>query len=219
VENAAVRQPNIEAAIRRSRDARAQRHSRRRRLLAIAAAVSAMLAGAGFVSLESLTGADVLHAAAVRAESLADLLSQRSPGERTAAQLTKTKRARALAKMHARPRSTTAATEPSELAKILVPPPAEVSLNIAPPVPMASLFMPPMELASSSPGGGSFIVAPPEGGGGVSPPGGGPESFPNEPREPVPSAVPEPSSWALMLLGFFLIGWRGRQARTALQGA
>lgn len=224
VENVAARQPNIEAAIRRSRGARAKRQSRRRRSLAIAAAFSAALGGAGILSLDAMTGNDVLEAAVAKAQSLSELFNERSPGERTSAQLTKTTHARALAKT--RPHVAVPAQQ-HELARILMPPPANVRLELAPPVPMASLI-PPSPVSgfmAPGPGGGGAIVsppssdamvAPPGGGGGINPPAGGTEVIPNEPREPVPSAVPEPSTWALMLLGFGLVGWRSRRTRSAL---
>jgi hypothetical protein len=58
---------------------------------------------------------------------------------------------------------------------------------------------------------GGIVTTPPWGG----PPGGGgspPASFPT-PQLPVkvPSAVPEPGTWATMLLGFALVGWRVRR--------
>lgn len=221
-----ARQPNIEAAIRRSRSARAQRQSRRRRSLAIAAGISAALGGAGIVSLNAVTGNDMLHAAVATAQSLSDVFNERSPGERTSAQLTKTKHARALAKT--RPHVVVPPAQPHELARILMPPPADVPLELAPPVPMASLILPPPVSGFMAPGaggggaivsppGGGAIVGPPGGGGGITPPGGSTEVIPNEPRQPVPSAVPEPSTWALMLLGFGLVGWRSRRTRSALR--
>lgn len=171
------------------------------------------------MSLNGLAGSDMLHAAVAQARSLSDLIGQRSPGERTAAELTKTRHARALAKMHARPRGI-AKTAPTEFATILLPPPSEVSLDVAPPLPMAALMMPPAVagLGSLPSGGGGVMVSSPGGGGGIVPPGT--DSLPSEPREPVSlSAVPEPGTWALMLLGFGLIGWRARRTRSALQTA
>ena len=215
----AARQPNIPAAIRRSRNARAGRSSRRRRSLTIAAGVALALAGGGVLSLDAFGGGNVVHAAVAQAQSLADLINQRSPGERTSAQLTKTKHARARSTARARPHVDSAT--PADLARILMPPPAEVALDLAPPLTLASLIAPPALselLVPPSGGGGGGVVSPPGGGGGVVPPGGGTETFPNEPREPVPS-VPEPGTWALMLLGFALIGWRARHAKLTLRTA
>lgn len=216
-----ARQPNIQAAIRRSRTARAAKASRARRSLALAAIVSTALAGGGFLALGSGMGGQAVEAAVAKAESLADLIGQRSPGERTTAQLTKTRHVRALARTRARHHSDL--PSPTELARVLMPPPhPEVSTDFAAPLPVASSTMPPPVAALMVPapagGGGGGLVAPPGGGGGVSPPGQT-ETFPNEPREPVTSAVPEPGSWALMLLGFGLIGWRARLRRGALPAA
>ena len=88
-------------------------------------------------------------------------------------------------------------------------------LESAPPLAAVSLAQPlPLEAISSPPPLAAIIAPPPGGGGVVIPPGGGgPVTFPTElPREPVtqPSAVPEPATWAMMLLGFGLIGWRVR---------
>lgn len=207
------RHPNIEAAIRRSRAVRAAGQSRRRRSLAIAVILAAALGGGGILSLDAFMGGNAVHAAVVEAKSLADLLSQRSPGQRTAAQLTKTKHSRALAKMRVLPHPTLT-ERPTELASVLMPAPPEVSLDLAPPLPMASLIGPPPIAGLVVPPSGGGGVSPPGGGGGVSPPGT--ETFPNEPHVPVQSAVPEPGSWALMLLGFGLIGWRSRRSRPSL---
>jgi len=174
------------------------------------------------MALDTFMGGDAVQAAVAKAQSLADLIGQRSPGQRTTAQLTKTKHARALAKSRARPHVDV--PSPGELAKVLLPPPSpEVALDLAPPLRLASLTMPPPAAAFILPpsgGGGGGVISPPGGGGGggVTPPGT--DTFPNEPREPVvPSAVPEPGTWALMLLGFGLVGWRARRNRPALKTA
>jgi hypothetical protein len=221
-------QPNIARAVRRSRRARAAIRSRRRRVAA-AAAVSLALAGAGTLSLAGFTGGDVVHAAVSQAQSLAELLDQRSPGQRTEGQLTKVKKAaRAQPKQRpgAAPRLAHNEIAPPEaLTAVLVGQPVELPPEFATPVALAQVQPPPtLGAIVNPPSGGSAVTppggsSPPGGGGGgtVSPPGGGgPVTLPtSEPREPLtpPSAVPEPGTWALMLLGFGLVGWRIRRAK------
>src|SRR5260370_26129047 len=88
-------QPNIARAIRRSRWTRAVARSRRKRSLAIAACASLALIIPAAVSLGALGSSNVVHAAVTQARSLIDMLHQRSPGERTQAELTTPKLARA----------------------------------------------------------------------------------------------------------------------------
>ena len=160
---------------------------------------------------------DMVSAAIRQAQDLTDLLSQRSPGARTAAELTKTKHARVAARVLTLPKAATPAGQPSapgigttaDLIDLLQPPLAPVGLT--PPGPQAP-FAPPSSLATilaSAPGTSTFT-----------PPGenNGPVSFPTaEPREVVPatSAVPEPGTWAMMLMGFAFIGWRVRTRKRA----
>ena len=179
------------------------------------------------LSFTDFSTGDVLQAAVSKAQSLADMLGKRSPGERTAAQLTKTKHARVLAKVRPAPKPPETA-----LAKILMGPPsalpvelaaAPLSVESAPPQPLANIVAPP---------GGSSIIIPPGGGGTIVPPGGGgpggpggppsdkppvvtPPGQPNPPDHPNPPPVPEPATWAMMLVGFCLIGWRIRHAPRA----
>lgn len=167
-----------------------------------------------------LTGSDVVRAAENGAQNLGDLFSQRSPGARTAAQLTKTKKKQhALAKV--RLAAPAAAPIPPALVAALLPPSEELPvdlgkpvalLQVAPPSPFETIIGPPGGIGGSPPGGGGS----PPGGGGGSPPGGGPPVV----RQPdLPSAVPEPGTWATMLLGFGLLGWRFRREREARQAA
>ena len=71
---------------------------------------------------------------------------------------------------------------------------------------------------------GAILLNPPPGGGIITPPqapppgGGGPNPPPPPPGEeppppPPPPAVPEPGTWATMLLGFGLTGWAMRRRR------
>src|SRR4051794_35711183 len=101
-----VTRSNIPGAIRRSRAARKRLRARRRRMLAIAASALLAIPGAVTLSLVGLPDQDMLQAAVARAANLADLLAQRSPGDRTQGQLTKTKRLReALAAPKTHPRA------------------------------------------------------------------------------------------------------------------
>ena len=210
--------PDIVRAIRRSREARAAMRSRRWRAIAITAAIAMALAGAGTFSIVGLAGSDVVHAAISQAKSLADLLDQRSPGTRTKGELIKTKHARALAKqrMAARPKAHQPPVVPTkvnmpDLAQLLESPPPLSPVSLDQPLPLTAISSPPpLAAIIAPPPGGGGIVIPPGGG------GGGPVTFPTElPHVPVtpPSAVPEPATWAMMLLGFGLIGWRVRAAR------
>jgi hypothetical protein len=155
--------------------------------------------------------AAVVASVSDQARDLAELLGQRSPGTRTQAELTK--HARIAAKTRAQPKAAPhqpAADAPktAQLVDLLSPPVVPVALVAeAVPPPLA----PPTTLntiLSSTP-----VIASP------TPPtdGGGPVHFPtSEPHDVLsPSAVPEPGTWALMLFGFGVIGWRMRRRPTS----
>jgi hypothetical protein len=218
--------PDLAGAVERSRAARAARRRRRRRVIAFAFA-SILLGGGTALSIAGLDPGAAVDAAVGRAKGLAELLDQRSPGERTSAELTKLKRAqRASAKqrMAAPPKAEEHSLAPpveSALAKVLLPPPMAVD-TLAPGL---DASLPPTleNILNPSPGGSTF---PSPGGADLTPPGGAENppgddtlvSFPkDEPKEIVPvTPLPEPGTWATMLLGFGLIGWRvRRQARGA----
>ena len=181
-----------------------------------AAAYLAVLPRADANSM-SLTGAG---------RSFLALLSDRSPGERTVAELTKLKRRaaahpapkqRALAKIHkpALPPEVLKQllAPPPELADLLLlPPPTEAFTAFAEPPPPDTLIVPPADSVPPIGGGGGG-----GGGGGTQPPEQPPTSEP-----PTVSAVPEPGTWATMLFGFGLMGWAMRRqnrnaARLALR--
>lgn len=195
---------------------------RRRRTTLIVAGISVAAASGTFFALVGVTGDDIVRAAVAQSKSLADLLDARSPGARSEAQLTKTKHARALPKQRTAPRHTPAAPDLGKVAQLLAAPAAEpVSAASA-----ASFVGAPPSLATivgSLPGAEVIPptgqIIPPGGGGGVIPPGGGPPlvSVPTpQPRAIVPPpALPEPGTWACMLLGFGLIGWRIRRRSSA----
>jgi hypothetical protein len=178
-------------------------------------------------SIAANPATDMVAAAVSQAQDLAELLSQRSPGDRTAAELTKTKHARTAARLRTQPKVSAtprhaappAASAPIELASLLNSPVTPIGLTapggsspISPPPSLGSIL-------GSTPGGGDFTSP---GTGDFTPPGegggGGTATFPTEqPRElvPVTGAVPEPGTWAMMLTGFGLIGWRLRRRRRA----
>ena len=195
---------NISRAIARSRTARRAHNSRRRRL-ALAACASLLVGVPLSFSLLGVTSNDLVHAAVSGTNSLSDLLNRRSPGARTTAQLTKTKHERSLAKQRIAPRVAPLIRKPDfgEVAGLVIGSP---TVNIAPPSPLVAIDIPalPGLIVGSGPGG----ETPPGGGG-----GGGVVTVPtSEPHNPIPvTPLPEPGTWATMLLGFGLLGWRVRR--------
>src|SRR5437868_2628617 len=119
----------------------------------------------------------VVEAAVSKAQDLADLLDQRSPGTRTEGQLTKIKHARVASRVPAPPtpvhRDAPNVPTATALVDLLLPPiaPLDITSDGSPP------FAPPPTLGTllaSAPGDSAFT--PPD--------GGGPQSFPSsEPRE------------------------------------
>jgi hypothetical protein len=206
---------NIARAIRRSRAARASIRRRRRRLLAGGCGVVLLGRGA-MLSMAGVTGSDAVAAAVSQAKSLAELLDQRSPGNRGAGALTKTKRVHlALTKLRGKPVPPLTPSA-SELAKLLLPPAPLVPMDTA--VPVALLQGPPPTLGEivgppPSGGPGGVLVGPPGRGGGSPGGGSGPIVYPGRDTKDIITApaVPEPGTWATMLLGFGLIGWRIRR--------
>jgi hypothetical protein len=174
------------------------------------------------MTLADFSSSDAVAAVSGGAHNLLDMLDQRSPGARTEGQLIKTKRhERALARMRGAPHVPAAAPVPAgqpELAAILLDLPQPLPVELAAP-PLAEVGPPPsLDSLIGSPGGGGPLIGSPGGGGGPGTPGGDtPQTIPTEqPHIPVVDtpAVPEPSTWATMLLGFAVIGWRVRR-RTA----
>ena len=173
-------------------------------------ATLAVLLGGGvplsIAALES-SGFDVPGVDAPR--SLMALVEDRSPGERTAAELTKTKAAKKLAEAP-RQRALGKITKPRE--QVL---PKSVVDAIVPPVPVVAA--PTLPSAPSAPivtaGLVPFSLTPPPGGGIIVPPptGSTPPTNPPPPDTPQVPAVPEPGTWAMMLLGFGMVGWLMRR--------
>lgn len=142
-------------------------------------------------------------------KSLLEVLQGRSPGPRTVAELTKNKRPaaaivpheRALAKVQHPPL-------PNEFIQALVPtPPAVVT---GPSGPLLASATPPVVLPQLAQSSGPPIVTP------LIPGGGSPlvQDTPGPPGPPAPPStppLPEPGTWAMLLLGFALLGWKVRQ--------
>lgn len=194
--------------LRRKRRSIVQRRRRVRMLLAASGAIALALGTATTVA--SFTGANLADAAAARAQSFMELMGKRSPGERTAAQLTKTKTVHKLLSERDAPE---VAGVPASLAEVIAPPlPDIVPVDLGPPPQLALLGMPTL------PGG---ILMPPPSGGPKVPPGGGggccggppTETPPTPPNNPPPPVLPEPGTWLTMLLGFGLIGSAMRRHR------
>ncbi len=154
----------------------------------------------------------VVEAAVSKVQDFADLLGERSPGTRTEGQLTKTKHARVASGVRPQPKAAAPAVlkdapnvpTAAALVDLLQPPVTPVEIASAElPAPLA----PPATL-------GAILESP-----GFTPPddnGGSTQTIPSsEPREVISptSAVPEPGTWAMILMGFGLIAWRVRRRR------
>jgi PEP-CTERM motif len=158
--------------------------------------------------------------------TVAGIFEGRSPGERFAGLLANLKQKRH-APLHQRalpkirgPVSPLAGIVGAPVVPPIMPPAAETPLfnvvNGATPAPATEGAVP----------GGSPIVFPgftfpPRGGGGVigpsvvtAPPPETPPAIPVTPVTPVTPSVPEPATWAMMLLGFVMIGHAARRARS-----
>lgn len=146
-------------------------------------------------------------------KSLASMFADRSPGGRMEAMLASTKH-KAQLPLHQRAlpkaRRPVPAAAPPLASLVAVPP---VTALPAPPAPLYHVMTGPPALVAQGgppigvPGGPpSFVTVPPSGGGGgviVPPPVVTQVPPPPPPGTP---AVPEPSSWAMMLLGLGLMG-------------
>jgi hypothetical protein len=174
--------------------------------------------GKGFNSLQGL------------GNTVARLFEGRSPGERIAGALASLKHPRravlhqrALPKIR-RPASPLAAIVGAPVVPPIAPPAQETPLfNVVNDVPTAPLLV----AAALPPGGGAVIFpgfTPPPGGGGggiivppvvTAPPPETPVT-PVTPGTPGTPAVPEPTTWALMLMGFAMIGRAARTPRPVL---
>lgn len=186
---------------------------------------------AGTVRTGVQAGIDSLKAVG---DSVASLFDSRSPGERAAGLLANMKHKRQSA-LHQRALPKVRRGPVNPLAGIVgavpTPPPVEAPVitqpldkvvNGTPTGPVA--ISPPPGGVVGGPGGGFPGVFVPGGGGGgviipppaVNPPVTPPVNPPITPPVVIPpttSGVPEPSSWAMMLVGFLLIGGAARRSR------
>jgi hypothetical protein len=152
-------------------------------------------------------------------ETVAAMISERSPGERSKGALASLKHKR-VTELHERALPKVRAPSPpvNPLAALVTAPP---SPPIAPPAGPAPLFglmagppviVPPTGGNASGGGGGSPVFSeiptPGGGGGAIVPP-----IITTAEVPPPSSAVPEPGSWALMLLGFAMTGLALRRDR------
>lgn len=145
------------------------------------------------------------------------LFAARSPGGRTGA-LTQTKFARtgvgedrAAPGVHPTERVLSSVRTRPSIPFINVAPPADAVPFVDAPFPGGGL---PGEIV---PPGGVFVPGGPgtvPGGGGVIPGGGGGGGGGTNPGTPPTTSVPEPSTWAMLILGFLSIGAAMRRRRT-----
>lgn len=183
---------------------------RRRRSLGVALGIPLGAATGFAIWVASANGVDLAQAASRHAQDLLQLLDRRSPGARTAAQLTKTKHAQhaRVSDREAGPAARPAVSlknNPLELADILSSPtaPPQVGQSFAAIPSLAAVS----DLLPAAGGTLESSIIPP-----------GTETTtsvpPGENRQPVieTPAVPEPQSWALMLLGFAVVGWKVRRS-------
>lgn len=176
----------------------------RRRLITVAATVFAVSVGAP-VTYALLSGNGNAIPGAAAASAFVKELADRSPGARTRADLIKTKK-------RATSRMLSAAVLPKDN-PIFAQAPAGTIDFINPVMPITEDILPIMsaplfaaESLSAGPGGGIGIP-----GGGIGVPGGGggivtPPGIETPPGPPAVTPVPEPGTWAMMLLGFMLLG-------------
>jgi hypothetical protein len=168
--------------------------------------------GAAPLSITAFMGLESGFPGLDAAKSFLALLDDRSPGDRTAAELTKTKK-KAAPEQRALGKITKPENPPEFLEAIAPPPPSIADL---PPFPVTLAGLGPLvEIPAPPPGGGGFITTTGTGGGGGGGGGGGTDNPPENPPEnpPPPPVVPEPGTWATMLLGFGLTGWLMRRRR------
>jgi hypothetical protein len=247
----------LNASGRARRAKRAAVRRRRQMLLSGAIAFTAVVAAP--LSVASYLGVESSMPGIEAAKSFMAIMSERSPGDRTKAELARTKHRPVAAPKQRALGKITPPPPPKEFVEAIAPPPPKVTEGVA--LAAAPATLGPLLIAPSTPGG---IVIPtsaptPGGTGGPTPPGvqeptppgvveptpttqppppGGDEPTVTQPPPPVgvepnvtqppppgddepppmPPIVPEPGTWATMLLGFGLTGLmiRRRRRKTAL---
>ena len=223
------RRLNASGRARRAKRAAARR--RRQMLLSGAIAITAVIAAP--LSVASYLGVETTLPGVASAKSFLAMIAERSPGDRTKAELKTTKHRPVAAPKQRALGKITPPAPPKEFVEAIAPPPPKITEGVA--LAAAPTTLGPLLIAPSTPGG---IVIPPSaptpgGTGGTSPPGVGEPTSPGveEPTPttqppppggdeppPMPPVVPEPGTWATMLLGFGLTGLiiRRRRRKTAL---
>ena len=153
-------------------------------------------------------------------KTVAAMLAERSPGERPEGALASLKHKRQAA-LHQRalpkvrgPTAYETLAGPPPSPPIAPPPEAPLYTTVAggPPVPVQTT-------PGSTGGGGPPVLSsipPPGGGGGFAPPPIVTTQTPEVPETPV-TPVPEPATWAMMILGFALIGRTLRRKPAAIE--
>ena len=207
--------------------------ARRRRQVMLGGLIGFTAVLAAPLSVASYLGVESSIPGIAAAKSFMAMMAERSPGERTTAELTRTKHRAAPAPKQRALGKITPPPPPKEFVEAIAPPPpkvADVPLAAAAPATIGPLLIGP-----SFPGG---VVIPPSaptpgGTGGPTPPTEPTPTEPTPPTEPVapteplppgeptptsPPVVPEPGTWATMLIGFGLTGlvMRRRRRKTAL---
>ena len=187
----------------------------------IAAAIILTIAAALSIATFSRTnvGKAVGDAASAGLDSIktvAAMLADRSPGQRPEGALASLKQKKQPA-LHQRALPKVRKPE-SPLAGIIGTPPVP-PIEMPPETPLYSMVSPGPDLippTSIVPGGAppGSNTPPPGGGGGIVVPPGTTDT-PNVPETPVTPAVPEPATWAMMLLGFAMVGWAIRRDKQA----
>jgi hypothetical protein len=228
----------LNASGRARRAKRAALRRRRQMLLSGAIAITAVIAAP--LSVASYLGVETTLPGVASAKSFLAMIAERSPGDRTKAELKTTKHRPVAAPKQRALGKITPPPPPKEFVQAIAPPPLKVTEGVA--LAAAPTTLGPLLIAPSTPGG---IVIPPSaptpgGTGGPTPPGVGepippgveeptppgvgepnPTTQPPPPGDdeppPMPPIVPEPETWATMLLGFGLTGLmiRRRRRKTA----